>query len=113
MPRLLGMENKFKNKDPVMFFKLGLFKSDITKENTEVIANTTVHASPVSKHPTDVGHTEPSLENTKGVQHSHGGEPRFNIMGKGKKIREQTEASPDEELPSISRNLGQLNNPII
>jgi len=86
---------------------LGLFKSDITKENAEIIANTSVHASPVTKHPTDVGHTEPSMESTKGLQHSHAGEPRFNIMGKGKKIREQTGASPDEDSSSIGRNLGQ------
>jgi hypothetical protein len=105
MPRLLGMEDKFKNKDPVMFFKLGLFKSDITRETPEVIANTSVHASPTTQHPTDIGHTESNPESTKGIQHSP--EPSFNLMGKGKKIREQTGASPDEDSSSIGRNLGQ------
>ena len=71
MPRLLNLDAKMLNKDPVMFFKLGLFKSDITRTDTEIIANTSVHASPVTQHPTDVGHTEPMLESTKRVQHRY------------------------------------------
>ena len=111
MPRLLNLDAKMLNKDPVMFFKLGLFKSDITRTDTEIIANTSVHASPVTQHPTDVGHTEPMLESTKRVQHSHGGEPRFNIMGKGKKVREKTGVTLDQDSSSIGRNLGQTITP--
>ena len=88
MPKILEMDNKFKKKDPVMFYKQGAYKSNLKTEKeapensfgqiqgkaATQFATTTVHASSTTDHPTDIGYKSPAdinIEDSNAVSYTH------------------------------------------